>query len=144
EPIALGDAPERSLLDEQNAAAAVFGGIEFHHYQNAEVIKDGRDGGHPDHLQIGDLEELRDQEGRSAQYGRRDDGAEAARRQQPSGGIFLVAGFLQQRIGNGADRDGGGDARARRPAQQERGQHHRTASGIALAAHGGERKVDEE
>ena len=66
--------------------------------------------GHRDDLEIRDLEELRDEEGGSAQHGRRDDGAEAARREQAARGVLLVAGLGEQRMGDGADGDGGGDA----------------------------------
>ena len=88
EPVAPRDAPQRALLDQQLAAAAVLGGIQLHHHQDGEVVEDGRDRGHPDDVEVGDLEELGDQEGGRAEHRRRDDGAETAGRQQAAGGVL--------------------------------------------------------
>jgi hypothetical protein len=62
----------------------------------------------------------------------------------PPAALLFVADLGQHRVGDRPQRDRGGDARARRPAQQERRQHHGAPGAGGLAAHRRERKVDEE
>ena len=63
---------------------------------------------------------------------------------RPPAAFFSKPDLLHQRIGDGADRHGGGDARARRAAEQERRQHHGAAGAVGLVAHQRHREVDEE
>ncbi len=144
EAVAAHHLPERQRRVVGHHAGAEALGVELDHEEQRQVIETGRDGRHPDHVEIADLEELGDQEGGGAEHRRRQDRAEPARRQQPAGGVLLEAGARHHRIGDGADRHRGGDARSRRAAQQERGEHHRAAGAVRLAAHQRHGKIDEE
>ena len=144
EAIAHRHLAERHLGREGHVLGVEFLGVQFHHDQQRQVVETGRDRRHPDHVEIADLEELGDQERGRAQHRGRQDGAEAAGCEQAAGGVFLKAGLGHHRIGHGADHDGGGDARAGGAAEQERRQHHRAPGAVRLAAHQGQREVDEE
>ncbi len=144
EAVAARQFPQRIFGNVGLAAHAVALAVEFHHEEQRQVVKDGRDGRHPDHVEIADLEEFGDQERRGTENRRRDDGAEPACRQQTAGGILLEAGLLHHRIGNGADRDRGRHARPRRPAEQKRRQHDRASGGVGRPSHQRHREVDEE
>ena len=144
EAVALGHCAERHLRCEVDVTRMEALGVEFDHDQQREIIETGRDGGHPDHVEIADLEKLRDQERRSAQHWRRQDGAEPARGEKAAGRVFLEAGLLHHRIRDCADHHGRGDARSRRPAEQERRQDHGASGAVRLAAHHRQREVDEE
>ena len=109
-----------------------------------EVVEASRDGRHPDHVEVADLEEFGDQEGRGAEHRRRDDRAEPAGGEQSAGRVLLEARPLHHRIGDRADRHRGGDAGARRAAEQERRQHHGAAGAVGLVAHQRHREIDEE
>ena len=119
-------------------------GVELDHEQQRKVVEQRRDGRHPDHVEVADLEELGDQEGGGAEHRRRDDRAEPAGGEQSAGRVLLEAGALHHRIGDRADRHRGGDAGARRPAEQERRQHHGAAGAVGLVAHQRHREIDEE
>ncbi len=144
EAVTLRHFTKRHFRPEVDVTRAEAFGVELHHDEKRQVVKTGRDGGHPDHVEIADLEEFRDQERRGAQHRRRQDGAEAARRQQSAGRVLLEAGFLHHRIGDGADHHGGGDAGSRGAAKQERRQHHGAPGAVRLAAHQRQREIDEE
>src|SRR6266850_870862 len=79
-----------------------------------------------------------------AQNRRRNDRAEPARGEQAARRLLAVADLGEHRISDRAERHGSGDARARRTAEQERGEHHRAAGAGRLAAHRREREVDVE
>ena len=144
EAVTHGHLAERHLGREVDVPGAEFLGVQFDHDQQRHVIEAGRDRRHPDHVEIADLEKLGDQERGRAQHRRRQDGAEPAGREQPAGGVLLETGLRHHRIGDGADHHGGGDARSGGAAEQERGQHHGAPGAVRLAAHQGEREVDEE
>ena len=110
----------------------------------AEIEEQRRDRRHQDHVEVRDLQELGDQERGRAEHRRRDDRAQAARREQSARGFLAVAGLRKQRIRDRAERHRRRDAGARRPAEQERAHHDRAARARGLAAHRGEREVDEE
>ena len=144
EAVAPRHLPQRQFLLEAHGVGVKPLGVELDHEQERQVIETGRDGRHPDHVEVADLEELGDQEGGGAQHRRRDDGAEPAGREQAAGGVLLEARLLHQRIGDGADRHRGGDAGAGRAAEQERRQHDGAAGAVGLVAHHRHREVDEE
>ena len=135
ESVSLCHLPDGHLRLEHHLVRAETQRVEFDHEQQREVVEAGRDGRHPDHVEIADLQKLGDQESGGAQHRRRDDGAKSAGRQQSTGGVFLEPGFGQHRIGDRADHHRRGDAGARRAAEQERGSHHRAARARWLAAH---------
>ena len=136
--------PHRFELAEVDVAHAVLARVDLHHQEQRQVEQQRRDDRHQQHVEVGDLQELGDQERRGAEHRRRDDRAQAAGREQAAGGVVLVAHLVEHRVGHRAERDGGGHARARRPAEQERRQHHGAAGAGGLAAHRREREVDEE
>ena len=60
----------------------------LNHQENRQVIEDGRDRRHDQDLQVGDLQELGDQERGGAERRRRQQRADARRRQhRPGGGL---------------------------------------------------------
>ena len=118
--------------------------VELDHQEQRQVVEDRRDRRHQQHVEVADLQELRDQERRGAQHRRRDDRAEPARCQQSAGRVLRVTGALEHRPGHRADRHRGRDAGAGRPAQQERREHHGAPGPAVLAAHRGEAPVEEE
>ena len=121
-----------------------FLGVQFDHEQQRHVVETGRDGRHPDHVEIADLEKLGDQERSGAQHRRRQDRAQPAGCEQAARGVFLEARLGHHRIGHGADHDGRGDARSGGAAEQERRQHDGAAGAVRLSAHQGQREIDEE
>src|SRR5436853_85076 len=64
--------------------------------------------------------------------------------EQAAGVVLAVADLREHRVGDRAERHGGGYARARRPAQEKRGEHDRASRARRLAAHRREREVDVE
>ena len=118
--------------------------VELHHQEQGKVVEAGRDRCHQDHVEIRDLEELGNEECRRAQHRRRNDRPQPPRREQPARGVLAVARLGEHGVSDGAERDGGRDTAARRPAQQERRQHDGAPRAGGLAAHRGEGEVDEE
>ena len=62
---------------------------------------------------------------------------------KPARRVGAKPGFLHHRIGDGADHDGGRDARTRWPAKQERRQHDGAAGAVVSAPHRCKREIDE-
>ena len=141
-PVLAAQAPDRLGLVEGGFAHAVLARIDFHHQEEGEIEQHGRDHRHQQHIEVRDLQELGDQESSRAQHRWRNDRPQATCGEQAAGGVFLVAGLGQHRVGHGAQRDRGGHARPGGATQQKRGQHHGAAGAGGLAPHGGEREVD--
>ena len=112
--------------------------------QDPEVVEERRDERVDEHLQVGDLQELGDDEGGRAERRRRQDRADARRREHGAALVLRVAGAAQQRPGDRAERDRGGDAGARDGAEQEAGQRGRAAGAGAAAPERGVGELDEE
>jgi hypothetical protein len=144
EAVAPRQLADAELRGEDHVAHADLTRVEFDHHEQPEVVETGRDGRHPDHVEVADLEELGDQEGGGAEHRRRQDGAQSAGGEQAAGRVLGEPRLGQHRIGDGADHHRRGDAGAGRAAEQERGEHDGAAGAIGLAAHGGEREIDEE
>ncbi|GBD28777.1 hypothetical protein HRbin31_00798 [bacterium HR31] len=118
-------------------------GVQLDHQEDGEVVQERGNDGQYQHLKVGDLQDLRDDEGRSSQDGRGDHGADPARGEQPTGGLGVVAGPPQQRVGDGSHGDGGGYPAAGRATQEERGHRDGLPRARASAAHQGEGQVHE-
>ena len=127
--------PHRVHFFDHHFAHAIFARVDLDHQEQCEVIQNGRDARHQQYVEVGDLQELGNQEGGGAEHRRRDDCADAAGGEQAAGGVFLVTGLGQHRIGDRAQRHRGRDARSGRPPQQERRKHHRAPGAGGLAAH---------
>ena len=144
EPVALAQVPDRVDALEGDVAHAVLARVDLDHQEQRQVEQQRRDARHQQHVEVRDLQELGDQEGGRAEHRRRDDRAEPAGGEQSAGGVLLVADLLEHRVGDRAERHRGRDARARRPAEQERREHDGAAGAGRLAAHRREREVEEE
>jgi hypothetical protein len=118
--------------------------FDLDHQEQRQVVEAGRDHRHQQHVEVRNLEELGDQESRGAEHRRGNDGAEAARREQAAGLVLAISDLGEHRRSNRAEGHRGRHARARGPAEEERRQHHRAAGAGGLAAHRGEREIDEE
>src|SRR5438552_3695586 len=144
EPVFLAQVPRRFDALENDVLHTELAHVDLDHGEQREVVQAGRDRRHQDHVEVRDLEELGYQEGGGAQHRRRNDRAEPARGEQAARRVLAVADLGEHRIGDRAERHGGGDARPGRTAEQERGEHHRAAGAGWLAAHRREREVDVE
>ena len=87
--------PSRPRLDLLDAELAR---VELDHQEETQVVEQGRDGGHPDDLHVGDLEVLGDQEGGCAEHRRRDDRAQATGGEQTSRRILPIARLREHGI----------------------------------------------
>ncbi len=144
EAVAFGHLPDRQFLLKHNLLRAEAHCIELDHEQEREVVEAGRDGRHPDDVEIADLQELGDQERCGTEHGRRYDGAETACGEQATGSVFFEPGLFQHRPRHRADHHGRRNAGTRRSAQQKRRGHDRTAGARGLAAHDRQREIDKE
>jgi len=114
------------------------------HQQNREVIEDRGDGRHHQDLQIGDLQEFRDEKGRRPERRRREQRADACSREHRARGLGAVAGAPQQRPRHRSQHHRRGHTAARHGAEEESGDRHRPAGcGYRPAAHL-QRPFDEE
>ena len=144
EPVVLREIPDAVDLVEHDVAHTVLARVDLDHQEQRQVIQQRRHDGHQQHVEVGDLQELGDQERRGAEHRRRDDCAQATRGEQAAGGVFLVTHLGEHRVGHGTQRHRGRDPRARRAAQEERREHDAAPRAGGLAAHRRERKVDVE
>jgi hypothetical protein len=141
-PVALAQVPHRVDLRERDVAHAVLAGVDLDHQEQCQVVQQRGDARHQQHVEVRDLQELGDQERRRAEHRRRDDRAQAARGEQPAGGVLLVADLLEHRVRDRAERHRRRHAGPRRPAEQERREHDGAAGARRLAAHRREREVE--
>ena len=107
EAVAQRELADAQLRGDHHLARPDHASVDLDHDQQRQVVEAGRNGGHPDHVEVADLQELGDEKGGGAENGRRDDGAEAAGCKEAARGVLLEAGPLHQRIGDGADRHRG-------------------------------------
>ena len=141
EPVLLGQRQHIDLCD-GHVLQAEPPGIALDHEEDRRIIENGGDGGHDQYLEVRDLEDLRDQKRGGAENGGREDGAYAARCQQPSGRVFVVAGSLQKRPGYRAEGDGGGGAASRHRSEEKGCQGDGAAGPGPALSHTAEREID--
>ncbi len=136
--------PRRCLRGDADRVHAELARVDLDHQEQRHVVEQRRHRRHQQHVEVADLQELGDQERGGAEHRRRDDRAQSAGGEQSAGGLLAVARALEHRIGDRADRHRRRHAGARRPAEQERREHHGAPGARVLAAHRREAPVQEE
>ena len=120
--------------------------VGLDHQEGREVVEEHRHRRRHQHLQVRDLQELREQERGRAQRRRGEDGPDAGGGEDRAAGLRRVAGAAEDRPRQGAEGHRGGHAAAGHRAEEEPGDGH-AAPGRRRGPrppHGGERPVDEE
>ncbi len=102
--MALRELPQRRRVDRDRPRAGA-PGVGLDHQEDREEVEQCGDRGHHDHLQIRDVQELRDDERRRPERRRADDGADAGGRENGAAHVGLVARAPQHRPRDGAERD---------------------------------------
>ena len=144
EPVPARELPHRLQRLDRYRRHTELEHVELDHHEQRQVVEDGGHRRHQNDVEVADLQELGDEKCRGAQHGRRNDRAEAARGEQPAGGLLAVARADEHRVGDRSDRHGGRNARARRPAEQKRREYDGASRAGMLAAHRGEAEIEEE
>ncbi len=136
--------PPARLLADLDFARAVAPGVDLDSQQDAQVVQDRRHDRPDQHGQVRHAEVLRDDERGSPQRRRRQDRADARRRQHSACVLLRVAGAAEDRPRHRAETDRRRRPRTRHRAQEESGQRHGPARRCARPPECRKGQVDEE